>query len=215
MPGSILSEKTNRGESNVDSRTAGTTGYSSPFVGDVAGSSADEDLLTLSYNLQQEGYRWQCLYTRPRHEKSLARTCERHGVRQYLPLVKTARHYGNRTRESWLPLFPGYLFCCANPAQSYDLSKEDNLLSTFAVYDQEKLLMELREVHKALAASARSRKAPYLAEGRRVRITQGPFRDIVGVVLESRKHCRVLLNVTLIRQSVLLEVDAENLELVP
>lgn len=199
----------------MEGHTAETAEHSVAFVGDVMGSHAEDDLLTQSHALQHEGYRWQCLYTRPRHEKSLARVCERDGVRHYLPLVKTVRHYGNRTRDSRLPLFPGYLFCCANPEQSYDLSKENNLLSAFPVCDQEKLLSELREIRKVLATSVTLRKAPCLAEGKRVRITRGPFRDIVGVVLESRKQCRVVLNVTFVCQSVLLEVNAEDLELLP
>ncbi len=62
---------------------------------------------------------------------------------------------------------------------------------------------------------ATRRKAPCLAEGKRVRITPGPFRDMIGVVLESRKQCRVVLNVTSVCQSVLLEVNAEDLELLP
>ena len=76
----------------MDGHTAGTTEHPLAFVGDVLGSDAEDDLLTLSNALQHKGYRWQCLYTRPRHEKSLARVCERDGVRHYLPLVKTVRH---------------------------------------------------------------------------------------------------------------------------
>ena len=199
----------------MDSGMHETTGDSLPLAGSGVGNGAEADLLEFCPALREGAYRWACLYTRPRHEKSIARVCERDGVRHYLPLVKTVRHYGKRTRESWLPFFPGYLFCCVSPEQRYRLSNEDNLLSVFDVYDQEKLLRELHEVRKALEVSAALRKLPYLAKGKRVRIRCGPFRGIVGVVLESRRHCRVLLNVTFIRQSVPLEVDVGDLEPMP
>ena len=63
----------------------------------------------------ESGLAWCCLYTRPRHEKSMAALCEQRGIGHYLPLRRVVRRYRSGKKERWLPLFPGYLFCCADP----------------------------------------------------------------------------------------------------
>ncbi len=156
--------------------------------------------------------RWCCLYTRPRHEKSLAWVCEREGASCYLPLRTAVRQYRSGRKERQLPLFPGYLFCRADPEQRHTLKGHKNLLSLLDVYDQEGLLADLREVHKAFAASQELQTVPYLKVGQRVQITAGPFRGISGVVSDLRSRFRVFLNVAFINQSVPLEVDARSVE---
>jgi len=175
--------------------------------------SSGQDLLVLPPD--GSGMDWCCLYTRPRHEKSLARVCDRQGIPYYLPLKRCVKHYRSGKKVRWLPLFGGYLFCCANPEQKYQLRREETLLSLLEVYEQEKLLEELREINKALAVSAELETVPYLAKGKKVRITSGPFRGITGTILDVSNRFRVMLNVTLINRSVTLEVDAGDVELVP
>ena len=160
------------------------------------------------------GQAWYCVYTRPRHEKSLATVWECQGVRHYLPLKKAIRRYKSGKKVRWLPLFPGYLFCCADLEQKYLLSRGENLLSMLEVHNQEELLRELPEIRKALAVSAEVEALPYLAKGKRVRITRGPFRGIHGIVEEVKKRFRVLLNATFLRRSVPLEVDAGDVQVV-
>ncbi len=158
------------------------------------------------------GRAWCCLYTRPRHEKSLGRTCAREGIRYYLPLRRAVRRYRSGRKVRWLPLFPGYLFCCPSTWEKARLRGEQNLLNVLDVQDQEELLRELREVRRALSVSADLETAPYLARGKKVRVARGPFRGRTGVVEELKSRFRVMLNVTLIGRSVPLEVDAADLE---
>ena len=177
----------------------------------ISDESTGEDVLVLPP--PESDLAWCCLYTRPRHEKCLARTCRAEGIIYHLPLRRVIRHYRSRKEERWLPFFPGYLFCCPNPLQRHEIRGEENLLSVLDVYDQEKLLGQLREIRKALSVSDDLETVPYLAAGKRVRIARGPFRGIEGIVKETTKrHLRVLLNVTLLNAAARLEVDAGDVE---
>jgi transcriptional antiterminator RfaH len=155
---------------------------------------------------------WYCLYTRPRHEKAVARVCRHENVRFFLPLVRRVRQYKSGRKERWLPLFTGYLFCCADPGQRYDLSREKNLLSLLEVPDQEGLITELREIAKALEVSRELETISYLKEGQKVEIKSGSFRGIIGVVEEVGREFKVYLNVHMVGRSVPLEIDARNVE---
>ena len=186
-----------------------------PVTGLSGATCVSRDMFAPPPEASEAGQRWSCLYTRPRHEKSIAVACESDGVRCYLPLVKSVKHYGKRKREHWLPLFPGYVFCCGEPAQTYSLGRLKNVLSVIEAHDQERLVGELREIGKALAVSAELETIPRLGKGKRVRIAAGPFRGIVGTVSEVRNRFRVLLSVSLTGRSIPLEVDAGVVELAP
>ena len=155
---------------------------------------------------------WACLYTRPRHEKSLARVCWEKQIPYYLPLRRVIRRYQSGKKVRWLPLFPGYLFCCTGRYKRYELRQQDNLLKLIDVHNPEKLVTELREVRKALSVSEELETVPYLAEGKRVRIARGPFRGVYGIVKKEKRRYRVLLNVTLVGRAVELNLDAGDLE---
>ncbi len=169
-----------------------------------------EELLPLADNGTER--EWCCIYTRPRHEKALARVCREHGVKVYLPLVRRVREYKSGNKERWLPLFPGYLFCLADPMDRAEISREKNLLSLLEVTDQEKLVMELREVAKALQVSRELETVSYLKEGQKVEIKSGAFRGVVGVVEEVGSGFDVYLNVHMVGRAVPLEIDARNVE---
>jgi transcriptional antiterminator RfaH len=161
---------------------------------------------------QDPELQWYCLYTRPRHEKAVARVCRAENVRFFLPLVRRVRQYRSGKKERWLPLFTGYLFCLADPGQRYDLSREKNLLSLLEVPDQVGLVTELHEIAKALQVSRELETVSYLKEGQRVEIKSGSFRGIIGVVEEVGEGFKVYLNVHMVGRSVPLEVDARNVE---
>jgi len=184
------------------------------LMNSTGGETAIATEETLTIPPERSDKVWYCLYTRPRHEKSLARACARGGIQHYLPLRRATRRYKSGRKVRWLPLFPGYLFCCADPEQKYQLSRRTNLLSVLTVHPQERLLEELREIRKALALSADVETLPYLAEGKRVRVAHGPFRGIEGIIEEVKRGFRVLLNATFVRRSVALEVDAADVEMV-
>ena len=172
----------------------------------------DEDDDVLIMPPECSGQTWYCLYTRPRHEKSMARACQELDVPHYLPLVRRVREYKSGRKERWLPLFRGYLFCRANEHQAYELNSEKNLLSLLEVRQPQTFLEDLREVRKALTASQELQTVPYVKEGQRVKVTGGPFKGVEGVVEEVQSGYRVFLNVGFIRRSVPLEVDAGQVE---
>ncbi len=53
---------------------------------------------------------WYTVYTRTRHEKSVAEHCSQRGVTAFLPLYQVQRRWKQRLAQVVLPLFPSYLF---------------------------------------------------------------------------------------------------------
>src|SRR6478609_999216 len=53
---------------------------------------------------------WYAVYTRSRHEKSVAEQCRHRGVTYFLPLYCVRHRWKQRFAEVLLPLFPSYVF---------------------------------------------------------------------------------------------------------
>ena len=155
-----------------------------------------------------EGSEWYCLRTRSRHEKRVARDCSLRRIPFFLPLKQSVRRYKGRAYVFDVPLFSGYLFCAATPEQRYALLNTGHLAQVIEVPDQDGLLRDLNQISLALKRNAPLEPFPYLKRGARVRITEGPMRDIEGIVSERRRKFRVILNVDLLHQAVALEIDA-------
>jgi transcription antitermination factor NusG len=55
---------------------------------------------------------------------------------------------------------------------------------------------------------------PYWQAGQKGRITDGPLAGIEGIVIGVKQLVRLVLSVTLLKRSVLLEIDADCVSLV-
>ena len=49
--------------------------------------------------------KWIAVYTKPRHEKTLAQELEKKGIESYLPLLKERRKWSDRKKWVEFPLF--------------------------------------------------------------------------------------------------------------
>ncbi len=172
--------------------------------------SPDEEL----FQIPPEGSDrvWCCLYTRPRHEKSVALTCRRLDVDLYLPLRRVVHHYKSGKKIRWLPLFPGYVFCRPATEGRIELSHAERVLSVINVDDQERFTDELLQIFRGLQVSAELDTVPYLAAGQSVEIVRGPFRGIRGVVERVKGRFRVMLIATMMERSIPLEADISDVE---
>jgi transcription antitermination factor NusG len=160
----------------------------------------------------EENSLWYVLHTRPRCEKKAAQVCLDFQIRHYLPLRKSAhpRRKGQRQYSFEVPLFTSYLFACCDSMGRYQLMCSDYLVRTIEVVDQELLLDELRQIHRALASPAELVLYPRLRRGRRVRVLRGPLTGVVGRIAHRKGTFRLVLNVTILGTAVAAELDVED-----
>ena len=161
--------------------------------------------------LPEEGWEWVVVRTRPRCEKKLEKFCIDGSIPVYLPTRTRTHRYGNRRRMFASPLFSGYVFCRVDPAFREVLVQNRYCARLLRVTDQEVLVEQLRLVRLALDSDEVAEVMPYLVKGRRVRIASGPMKGAEGIVQYRKGKTRVVLNVDFIQQSVVMEVEAEDL----
>jgi transcription antitermination factor NusG len=74
---------------------------------------------------------------------------------------------------------------------------------------------QINVLRKGLLQSSNVEPHPYLTEGRNVRVKDGPFEGLEGILVRHKGDFRVVLTIKLIRRSVLVDVDAASIEILP
>jgi transcription antitermination factor NusG len=155
---------------------------------------------------------WTVLHLRPRCEKKMAGYCTVLGLSYYLPLRRETKIYQRRKVIVDKPVFPGYLFAGLDRDGRLSLQKTNLIVRILEPSREEDLLHDLDQVRQALGVDPSLNACEALQAGRYVRIKDGPFRGIEGVVAGIKANTIVRLNVDLIGQAVAVEVPGELIE---
>ena len=96
------------------------------------------------------GRRWLIANTLARQEKSLARALAQQEIPFYLPLLSRRLQYRGRQATSYIPLYPGHVFCFVNETERSELWTTGRVASVWEVTDQFGLQRDLVQIAAAL-----------------------------------------------------------------
>jgi len=139
------------------------------------------------------------------------------GVRRlesFLPLYSSVRRWKNGCRVAVeQPLFPGYVFVHVPRRQWVEVLQVPGVISIVSSGRQPAAL-PAQEIESLRAGLPRRQYEPhpYLTAGDKVRIIEGPFAGMAGVLVRRKNHFRVVLTLDLIMQSVAVEVGVDEIE---
>ena len=155
---------------------------------------------------------WWVAHTKSRREKALTGLLRREGIGYFLPLYEKRYRSNGRTRWSVIPLFSGYVFFRGARIERYKALQTGHIARVIEVDEQERLIRELRQIERVVLMDAAVEPFPFAKVGERVRITEGPFAGLEGVIEMRKGSDRLILSVDAINQAVALEVDASIIE---
>lgn len=158
---------------------------------------------------------WFALNVKSRHEKIVAQLLALKGFETFLPLYARHHQYARRARKFDLPLFPGYLFCRFNPTACLFIEMTPGVLRIIGSgrFPIPVDCREIEMIQQAIEARVSIVPHPYWREGQLGRITSGALAGIEGRVVSNRQPMRLVLSVSLLQRSVLLEIDPDRVEL--
>lgn len=157
---------------------------------------------------------WWLVHTKARQEKALAAHLDTLGIHYFLPLAEVRRRCGGRITEVQIPLFPGYLFLSGGCEERQATLRTNRVANVIEVADQQRLVTDLRQIHRLTSNGAAVDVYPGLRRGRRCRITGGSLKGLEGVILRRRGVCRVSIAVDVLGQSAEVEIDGSLLEVI-
>jgi transcription antitermination factor NusG len=157
---------------------------------------------------------WFAVYTASNHEKKVKQQLHLRNIETFLPLYAVTRRWGNRTTvKVERPLFNGYVFV--------RIARTENALVLgipsvrFIVGDGRRAVPLPDDEIETLRSGLHLRQVdpyPYVKVGARTRIRSGPFAGMEGVVIRKDDQLRVVLSLDLIRKSIAVHINADELE---
>ena len=168
--------------------------------------------------MQTETPQWRVLWTRSNCEQLVFDQLSVKGFDLFLPTVETwSRRGGVRHRER-APLFRGYLFLrhAIDKVSYLEVCKARGLVRMLGDrWDQLEAVpdSEVNAIQKLVRCELPILPYPYLREGQRVRITNGPLTDLEGILVRGNPKTGLLVvSVDLLRRSVAVHLDCTQLE---
>lgn len=135
--------------------------------------------------------KWFALYVKPKHEKVVEQELLRGNYEAYLPLTKSLRQWSDRKKMVEMPLIPSYVFARIKESDMYDILRFKGCLR-FVWFNNKPCpipdnqidsmkLLQAKELEIELENDIRP------SRGDRIRIIDGPFEGLVGVVKNGNK----------------------------
>jgi transcription termination/antitermination protein NusG len=153
---------------------------------------------------------WYAIYTRYKHEKTVAQILASKGFEIFLPLYATAHRWKDRIKLLSLPLFPCYVFLKGGLDRRLAIVTTPGfyLLVSNGGHPLEIPPEEIDAVRRAVESGARVNPHPFLKCGERVRVKCGALAGVEGILVRKKNLYRLVLSVEMLGKSVALEVDA-------
>jgi len=156
---------------------------------------------------------WFALWVRSHFEQLVQDQLTAHGLRVFLPTIKTWSRRGGKRHVVPLPMFPGYLFVHhAMDKHGYVQILKARGVVRILGERWDRLVpiddAEIAAVQRLVTTDVHVQPHPYLREGHRVRLTEGPLTGLEGVLLQVKAGKGLLVvSVELLQRSVAVEVD--------
>ena len=131
------------------------------------------------------------------------------GYEPFLPSYTIRRRWTDRIKEMELPLFPGYLFCRLDVKRRLPVLMSPGVVDLVgfgkvpaAIEDA-----EVDAVRAIIASGLPAQPWPFMREGQRVLVEDGPLRGVEGMITNIKDRHRLVVSVTLLQRSVSVEMD--------
>lgn len=157
---------------------------------------------------------WYSVYVKSHHERKVASLLAGRQLSVFLPTVRVKSRRVDRDQLIDKVLFPGYVFVEANLSDGISrlkVKKTPGVLH-FVGYGNEPTAIpheQIESLQIAVDSELRIDPYPYLQEGQRVEVVSGPFKGMIGILVEKQlAKQRLVLSIDLMRQSVIVTLDA-------
>ena len=157
---------------------------------------------------------WYVASTMSRHEKQVAAQFKGRGIDYYLPLYEEVHRWKDRRTTVSLPLFPGYIFVRIPLVERLRVQVIPSVLRLVG-FGGPPVALDESELNRLRAGLEMSKAEPhpFLKVGQRVRVRNGALTGMEGILEKHKDKFRVVLSMDLIQQSVAVEVDICDIEL--
>lgn len=158
--------------------------------------------------------RWYVVATYPRHEKAVSERLEAKSIEAFLPLFHLSSRWKDRLAHLKSPLFPGYVFVRIGLSERNRVYAVPGVVRILSFNGKPAPVedSEIEAVKICLERGATIEPQSFFGIGDRVRVHSGLLEGLEGVISRCKRERRLIVPISLINQSIAVEVDTDLLE---
>lgn len=156
---------------------------------------------------------WFALYTKPRSEFKAAEQIEKAGVQHYLPSVTKVKQWSDRKKKVTEPLLKGYIFIYANEKERIVSLEQYSVVRCITEGGRAAKIPEwqIDSLKKMLSTESDVLVKEGLVPGVKIKIKEGPFEGVVGVLREIDNEKTLAVSIDLLNRSVIAHLPKESI----
>lgn len=152
---------------------------------------------------------WFAFSVMARREKSVACILQLRDHESFVPLYEARHKWADRYKIVELPLFPGYVFCRVVRAAIPAVLAIPGIVAVVrcGTSPAEVCAEEIDALKLVGKSLLKAEPWPELVGVQSVAVVDGPLSGITGALVEIKNQLRLLISVSILRRSVLVEID--------
>lgn len=158
---------------------------------------------------------WCAVHVKPLAERTVSVLLRNKGYEEFVPTYHELSRLG-RCAPRERPLFPRYVFCRVSPKATGMIVTTPGVLRILGIGGRPEPVREeeIDAIRRAMAVGVATEPWERLEQGDEVLVMSGPLVGCRGVFKHIKGKDRLVISLTLLKRSVLVEMDRRSLELV-
>lgn len=156
---------------------------------------------------------WYALVVKSRCEFKAEEELHSINVETYLPTTVSIRKWSDRKKEIKLPLIKGYIFIYATETERLYSLEQNSVVK--CLFDGGRAAVipdwQIENLKRVLEYNPKVTVESGLVKGDLVKIIEGPFRDVVGVLNSDENERSIRVSIDLINRSVIVNLPPESI----
>lgn len=163
--------------------------------------------------LSIENKKWFALYTKPRQEFKAATELRDYYIEYFLPTINVVKQWSDRKKKVEEPLFRGYVFIKADKTERLQAVELKSIVKTIFFDGKPAVIPEwqIESMKKMLNSNAEIFLSDKLEIGTRIKVNEGPFAGVEGVVFNNDNNEQMLaVAIEMINRSVIVHLPSSD-----
>ncbi len=166
-----------------------------------------------SNNFSKEEKFWFALYTKPRAEFKATEQLNAVSINYYLPVITREKQWSDRKKKITEPVMRGYIFIYADEKERLLALEQYSIVR--CIFDRGRAAKipawQIDNLKKMLSTKSEIFLHDGLIPGKKVRIKNGPFDGVIGVVQEFEDGKKTIaVSIDLLNRSIITHIPKDS-----
>ena len=155
---------------------------------------------------------WFALYVKPKHEFKAKWELDHLSIHNYLPVITKIKQWNDRKKKIDEPLLKGYIFIYADEKERLNSLENRCVVKCISDHGRPARIPEwqITNLRNMLSHKGDFQILERLVKGTNIKIVEGPFKGVQGVVQKSETQNQLAVTIDLLNRTVIVHLPQES-----